>query len=65
MTSLFSRNALCFRLPGATRQFDHCCLVHGMWKHFLELGMQVLQQSASQNLRAWYVFSGTYPSSAN
>jgi len=39
--------ALILRLPstrslraGTTRNFDHCCLVHALWKHFVELGVQ-------------------------
>ena len=30
-----------YAVAGATKQFDHNCLVHALWKHFLELGTEV------------------------
>jgi len=28
-------------LAGATKRFDHCCIVHALWEHFMKLNMNV------------------------
>ena len=28
-------------LAGTAKQFDHCSLIHAMWKHLLQLGTEV------------------------
>lgn len=34
--------ALRISLPaGATKRFDHCCIVHALWEHFMKLNMNV------------------------
>ena len=35
---------MCFAfslLAGATKRFDHCCIVHALWEHFMKLNMNV------------------------